>query len=437
MHHQIGDVAVDEQFAGQQADDFIGGHITGPISRRTALAGGLAATALGTRRTRAAGKPVIRIGVLTDLNGPNAASDGPGSVVATQLAAEDFMAAHPDISVEVLQADYQSQADIALTIGREWFDRQGVDVISNVNNSAAALAIATLCRDKDKVALFTGPATSDLTGKACGPNHIQWVYDTYALGKCIGSRMVARGGDTWYFVGADYTFGHLLASDTARFVTSSGGKVLGSVFTPFPATTDFSSFLLQAQASGAKVIGLANSGSNTTNCVKQAKEFGITKTAKLAALLMQIPDLHGLGLADGQGLVLSESFYWDMNDGTRAFGKRFGARMNGWMPSMIQAGDYAAPAHYLKTAQAMGLAAAKASGRAAVSAMIATPTDDPLFGPGRIRADGRKLHPMFLFEVKSPSESKYPWDYYRLLETVPADQAFRPLSEHACPLLPA
>jgi branched-chain amino acid transport system substrate-binding protein len=409
-----------------------------PIARRAVLGGGLAVAGGGIMRSRAAERQVIRIGVLTDLNGPNAASDGPGSVVATHLAAEDFMAAHPDVSVEVLQADYQSQADIALTIGREWFDRQGVDVISNVNNSAAALAIATLCREKDKVALFTGPATSDLTGKACGPNHIQWTYDTYALGKCAGTRMVARGEDTWFFVGADYTFGHLLANDTARFVTSAGGKVLGSVFTPFPETTDFSSFLLQGQASGAKVIGLANSGSNTTNCVKQAVEFGITHSGvKLAALLMQIPDLHGLGLAAAQGLVLSETFYWDMNEGTRAFGKRFAARMNGWMPSMIQAGDYAAPAHYLKIAQAMGIGAAKASGRAAVSAMIAMPTDDALFGPGRIREDGRKLHPMFLFEVKLPSESKYPWDYYRLLETVPADQAFRPLSEHACPLVPA
>jgi branched-chain amino acid transport system substrate-binding protein len=398
----------------------------------------MAGAALGIGRSRAAERQVIRIGVLTDLNGPNAAGNGPGSVVGCQLAAEDFMAAHPDVTVEVLQADYQSKADVALTIGREWFDRGGVDVISNVNNSAAALAIATLCREKDKVALFTGPASSDLTGKACSPNHIHWTYDTYALGKCNGGALVARGGDTWFFVGADYTFGHLLADDTARFVKSAGGKVLGSVFTPFPDTTDFSSFLVQAQASGAKVIGLANSGANTTNCVKQAVEFGITRgDVKLSALLMLIPDLHGLGLAAGQGLILSEAFYWDMNDDTRAYGKRFGARMDGWMPCMIQAGDYAATTHYLNVSQAMGIAAAKASGRAAVAAMKATPTTDKLFGPGRIREDGRKLHPMFLFEVKSPAESKYPWDYYRLLQTVPADQAFRPLSEHACPLLPA
>ena len=414
--------------------------MTSRIGRRHALGGTLAATTAGLigRRARAAATQTIRIGVLTDLNGPNAASNGPGSVLGTKLAAEDFMQAHPDIAVEVLQADYQSKADIALTIAREWFDRQGVDVISNVNNSAAALAIATLCREKDKVALFTAPASSDLTGKACSPNHIHWTYDSYALGRCTGGALVAGGGDSWFFLGADYTFGHLLAEDTARFVTRGGGKVLGSVFTPFPETTDFSAYLLQAQASGAKVIGLANSGTNTTDCIKQAREFGIMKGGtRLAALLLMIDDLHGLGLAAAQGLVLSEAFYWDMNDDTRAFGRRFAARMNGWMPSMDQAGDYAANTHYLNCAAGLGIPAAKASGRAAVAAMKATPTSDKLFGPGRIREDGRKLHPMYLFEVKSPAESKYPWDYYRLLQTVPADEAFRPLSEHACKLLPA
>ena len=414
---------------------------TAAIARRTVIGAGLGAGLASTvlsRTVRAADKPVIRFGVLTDLNGPNAASNGPGSVVGAQLAAEDFMAANPGVTVEVISADYQSKADVALTVGREWFDRQGVDVITNVNNSAAALAIATLCREKDKVALFTGPASSDLTGKACSPNHVHWTYDTYALGKCTGGSLVARGGDTWFFVGADYTFGHLLADDTARFVTGAGGKVLGSVFTPFPDTTDFSAFLLQAQAAGPKVIGLANSGTNTTNCIKQAGEFGVTKDRiKLAALLMMIPDLHGLGLAAAGGLLLSEAFYWDTNDDTRAYAKRFGARMNGWMPSMIQAGDYAACTHYLNTARMMGYKQAKASGQAAVAAMKAQPTTDKLFGPGRIREDGRKLHPMFLFQVKTPEQSKYPWDYYTLLDTVPAEQAFRPMSEHACPMLPA
>jgi branched-chain amino acid transport system substrate-binding protein len=374
--------------------------------------------------------------VLTDLNGPNAAANGAGSVAATRMAAADFMARHPGLTVEVLQADYQSKPDIALTIGRDWIDRQGVDVISNVNNSAAALAIATLVREKDKVALFTSPASSDLTGKACGPNHVHWTYDTYALGKCTGGELVATGGLSWFFIAADYTFGHLLASDTAHFVTAAGGTVLGTAYTPFPETTDFSAFLLQAQASGAKVVGLANSGTNTTDCIKQAAEFGINRNGtRLAALLMTVPDLHGVGLSAAQGLLLSEAFYWDMNDGTRAFGRRFATHVNGYMPSMMQAGDYAANAHYLKAAHALGMDKAKARGRAAVAAMKAMPTDDALFGKGRIREDGRTSHPMYLFQVKSPAESRYPWDYYKLLRTVPPEQAFRPLLAHACPLL--
>ena len=408
------------------------------IGRRAAFGLSLAAGAAIRSRAARAQRPTIRIGVLTDLNGPNAASNGAGSVVGAQMAAADFMTAHSDIAVEVLQADYQSKPDIALGIGRDWFDRQGVDVISNVNNSAAALAIAGLVREKNKVALLTGPASSDLTGKACGPNHVHWTYDTYALGKCTGGAVVKTGGTSWYFIAADYTFGHLLASDTAHFVTGAGGKVLGTVYTPFPETTDFSSFLVQAQSSGAKVIGLANSGTNTTDCLKQASEFGIARGGtQMAALLMMIPDLHGVGLPVAQGLLLSEAFYWDMNDATRAFGKRFSTHMNGWMPSMIQAGDYAAVTHYLNVAQAMGVDKAKASGRAAIQAMKATPTSDALFGPGRIREDGRKLHPMYLFQVKSPAESKYPWDYYKLVQTVPPDEAFRPLSEHACPMVPA
>jgi branched-chain amino acid transport system substrate-binding protein len=402
------------------------------IGRRAVLAAGVAWSATA----RAQERKTIRIGVLTDLNGPNAASNGPGSVAATHMAAEDFMAAHPDVTVEILAADYQSKPDIAIGIGRDWIDRQGVDVISQVNNSAAALAIANLVREKDKTALLTGPASSDLTGKACGPNHIHWTYDTWALGACTGRALVGEGGDSWFFIGADYSFGHQLAGDTARFVTDAGGRVLGTVYTPFPETTDFSAFLLQAKASGAKVIGLANSGTNTTDCIKQAAEFGVAAGGtRLAALLMMIPDLHGVGLGPAQGLVLSESFYWDMNDDTRAFGKRFGARMNGWMPSMIQAGDYAAITHCLKCMEPMG--ADRASGRAVVARMKATPIDDKLFGRGEIRADGRKMHPMYLFQVKAPSESRYPWDYYKLLRTIPAADAFRPLSAGACPMVPA
>ena len=311
------------------------------ITRRAALGGSLlAASALAVPGARAQAAKTIRIGILTDLNGPNAASNGHGSVVGTTLAAEDFMQLHPDIKVEVMVADYQSKPDIAASIARDWIDRQGVDIISQVNNSAAALAICSLVQEKDKVALLTGPASSAITGKFCTPNHVHWTYDTWALGKSTGGAVVAAGGNSWFFIGADYTFGHQLAGDTAGFVTRAGGKVLGTVYTPFPETTDFSALLLQAAASGCKVIGLANSGIDTVNCVKQAHEFGITRKAKLAALLMMLPDLHGVGLATAQGLLLSEAFYWDLNEATRAYGKRFGARMSGWMPSMIQAGDY-------------------------------------------------------------------------------------------------
>lgn len=406
-------------------------------SRRTIVQGSLAAACLGGRQSRAAPAPTIRIGVLTELSGPNTSGTGPGSVVSTQMAVADFMQAHAEIAVEVLSADHQAKADVALALARDWLDRRDVDAIMNVNNSAAALAVASLVRDRDRVALLTAPASSDLTGKACGPNHVQWTYDTWALGNTTGRALVAEGGDTWFFIAADYTFGRLLAGDTARFVTESGGRVLGTVYTPYPETTDFSPFLLQAQASGAKVIGLANSGTNTINCIKQAAEFGLgARGIRLAALLMTIVDVDALGLQAAQGLTLASAFYWDMNDGTRTFGRRFAASMGGRMPTMFQAGDYSAAVHYLKAVQALGVGRAKASGRVVIDAMKAMPTDDPLFGPGSIRADGRKLNPMHLFEVKSPQESRYPWDYYRLVRTVPSEQAFRPMDAGGCPMLP-
>ncbi len=407
--------------------------MTTRITRRAAL-GGVAIAALGARRARAA-TSTITIGVLTDLNGPNAASNGKGSVVGSQLAAEDFMKAHPDIKVEVLAADYQSKPDIATSIARDWIDTKGVSVISSVNNSAAALAVANLVKEKNKAALITGAASSDLTGKACTPNHIHWTYDTWSIGKSTGGALVKAGGNSWFFIAADYAFGRALARDTASFVTGAGGKVLGTVYTPFPETSDFSSFLLQAQASGAKVLGLANSGTNTTDCIKQGAEFGLQAHGlRMAALLMMIPDLHGVGLKAAQGLVLTESFYWDMNDGTRAYGKRFGARMGGWMPSMIQAADYSAVHAYLDTVQAMGVDHA-ADGRAVIAQMKKTGSDDTLFGRCVIREDGRRLNPMYLFQVKTPEQSKRPWDYYTLLSTTPADQAFRPMNEGGCPLV--
>jgi branched-chain amino acid transport system substrate-binding protein len=406
------------------------------LTRRAALTLSSAAGAIASSHARAAEKQTIRIGVLTDLNGPNSNGTGEGSIAATRLAAEDFMRVHPDVAVEVLFADYQSKPDIAQSIARDWFDRQGVDFISNVNNSSAALAIATLVRDKDKAAIFTTPASSDLTGKACSPNHVQWTYDTYSLGSCTGKALVAEGGDTWFFIAADYTFGKLLASDTARAVTSVGGKVIGQVSHPFPETTDFSTYLLQAQASGAKVIGLANSGENTVNCVKQAAEFGIANRGqKLAALLLTIPDVHGIGLATAQGLLLTEAWYWDLDDQSRAFAKRYAPKMNGKMPNMLQAGDYSAITHTLKAMAAMGVPQAKASGKALIAQMKAMPVDDEAFGKCTLREDGRLMHPMHLFQVKTPAESRYPWDYYRLVRTVSAEEAFRPLHDGGCPMV--
>ena len=410
------------------------------IGRRGALGGAIAAglPLAAPPRARAQRAPTLRIGVLTELSGPNSVAIGHGSVVATRMAVQDFARANPGLAVEVIEADHQTKADLAVGIAREWLDRGDIDCITCLNNSAVALAVAGLVRERDKVALLTGPASSDLTGKACSPNHVHWTYDTWSLGNGTGRALVAEGGDSWFFIAADYTFGRLLAGDTANFVTAAGGKVLGTAYTPFPETTDFSSFLLRAQASGAKVIGLANSGTNTINCVKQAAEFGLTaRGARIAALLMMIPDVHALGLATARGLSLTEAFYWDLNEGTREFSHRFAPQSGGRMPSMVQAGDYSATLHYLKAAQALGVERAKASGRAVVEAMKAIPTEDPLFGPGSVRPDGRKLNPMYLFQVKSPEESKYPWDYYRLVRTIPADQAFRPLAEGGCPLVKA
>ncbi len=411
-----------------------------PVSRRQLVQGAAAlSVSAGTRAfpASAADKP-IRVGVLTELSGPNTSGTGPGSIMAAQMAASGAMTGVPGLPVEVISADHQASADVGLQIARDWLDNRGVDVIVNVNNSAAALAVADLVRQRDRVALFTAAATSALTGTACGPNHVQWTYDTWALGNATGSAVTKAGGDTWFVIGADYTFGHTLASDTERAVTAAGGRVIGSVFTPYPGTTDFSSFLLQAQASGAKVIAFANSGTNTTNCIKQAAEFGLTKGGtRLAALLLTIADVHALGLETAQGLVLASAFYWNMNDGTRAWSQQFGAGFGGRMPTMFQAGDYSAVAHYLKTVRSMGVAEAQRSGRATVAAMKAMPTDDPLFGPGEIRADGRKLNPMHLFQVKTPDASHGEWDCYNLLATVPKEAAFRPLEAGACPMLKA
>ena len=370
------------------------------------------------------------------MSGPYAGNTGPGSVMGVRLAIEDFMRENPGIRVEMVVADPQNRVDTGLQIARSWFDREGVDAIIDVPTSAIALGLVDIVKEKNKVALITAAAASDLSGRACSPNHVHWVYDTWAMAHTVGTATVQEGGDTWYFLTADYAFGHAIERDTGAFVTAAGGRVLGSARHPFPGTTDFSSFLLQAQASRAKVLGLANAGTDAVNSIKQAAEFGLTRPGamRIAAMLTQINDVHALGLQAGQNLLLTESFYWDMNDGTRAFAARFAREMRGQHPGMIHAGGYSAAMHYLKSAASLGVTAARADGAAAIRRMKEMPTNDPLFGPGQVRADGRKIHPMHLFLVKSPGESRGPWDYFKLLRSLPAGQSFRPMAEGGCAL---
>lgn len=401
------------------------------VSRRAVLGAGIAAAAL-PRRVRAADKP-IRIGVLTDMAGPYAANTGLGSVLGAQMAVEDFMRNVPSIKAEVVQADLQLKPDVAIAITRDWCDNQGVDVVTDVPLSSAAFAIADMVKQKDKLAIFTGAASAAVTGEKCGPNHIHFVYDTWSMPHAVVEATVKAGKDTWFFITADYAFGHSLQKDSASFVTGAGGKVLGQALAPFPGTTDFSAHILQAKASGAKVIGLANGGGDTVNCIKQAAEFGIMKGGqKVAGLIFLIQDVHGVGLQAAQGVLLTEPYYWNLNAQTREFGLRYAKRLNGAVPNSVQAGQYAAVMHYLKAVVAMGPERARASGRAAVEQMKAMPTEDPIFGKGSVRRDGRVIHDMHLFEVKSPEQSKEPWDYYAYQRTIPADQAFRPLGEGGC-----
>ena len=401
------------------------------IGRRALLGTGLAAAAV-PRRARAADRP-IRIGVLTDMTGVYAANTGPGSVLGAQLGVEDFMRNNPSIKAEIVQADLQLKPDIAVSIARDWFDNQGVDVVTDVPLSSAAFAIGDLAKQKDKVAIFTGGASADIIGAHCGPNHLHWVYDTWSMPHGVVDAAVHEGADSWFFITADYAFGHSLQKDAASFVTAANGKVLGEALAPFPGTTDFSAFLVQAKASGAKAIGLANGGNDTVNCIKQAAEFGIMKGGqKVAGLIFLIHDVHGVGLAAAQGVLLTEPFYWNLNDGTRDFGRRFAARFNGVVPGSVHAGQYSAVMHYLQTVATIGVDRAKGSGRAAIEQMKAVPTDDKLFGKGRVRHDGRVIHDLHLFEVKSAAELKEPWDYYIHRRTIPAEQAFRPIELGGC-----
>jgi branched-chain amino acid transport system substrate-binding protein len=371
----------------------------------------------------------VKIGVMNDRSGIYTDITGEGSVVAAQMAADDF-GTDKGITVEVISADHQNKPDVGSNIARQWYDTEGVDVIADVPTSSVALAVNDITKEKNKVFLNSGAASSDLTGAKCSPNTVHWTYDTWALANGTGGAMVAAGGKTWFFVTADYAFGHALERDTSAVVKANGGEVIGAVRTPFPGT-DFSSFLLQAQTSGAQVIGLANAGGDTINSIKQASEFGITQGGQsLAGLLMFINDVHALGLDVAQGLVLTESFYWDLNDQTRAWSAKFEEK-TGKKPSMIQAGVYAAVTHYLKAVQAAGSKDAEA----VMAKMKEMPTDDPLFGKGVVRADGRKVHDMYLFRVKKPADSKGEWDLYETVATIPADKAFRPLADGGCPLV--
>ena len=374
---------------------------------------------------------VIKIGVMTDQSGTYADLAGPGSVVAARMAVEDFGAAKKGIKVEILVADHQNKPEVGSSIARQWYDVDKVDVIVDVPTSSVVLAVNQVTREKNKVLIVSTGATVDLTGKACTPNSVHWTYDTWSLANGTGTAVVKGGGDTWFFLTADYAFGHSLEAQTEAVVQKLGGKVNGKVRHPFPSA-DMSSFLLQAQASKAKIIGLANAGADTINALKQGAEFGIVKGGQqFAGLLVFLTDVHSLGLNISQGLLLTESFYWDLNDRTRGFSKRFAQRHKGAMPTMGQAGVYSGVLHYLKAVEALK----SDEGAKVVAKMKELPTDDPVFGRGRVRQDGRKIHDMYLFEVKKPSESKGAWDYYKLRGTIPAEQAFRPEKDGNCPLV--
>ncbi|WP_158742906.1 ABC transporter substrate-binding protein [Acidisphaera sp. L21] len=403
---------------------------------RRGLIGGAAMAATATPRLVRAQTPGLKIGVLTDMSGTYRDASGPLSIVAVQQALEEFGVGGGGIQVDVISADHQNKPDIAANLSRQWFDRDGVDMIVDGTNSACGLAIAGVAKEKNKIHINSGAATSDITGVQCNANTLHWTYDTYMLAKSTGGAMVKAGGDSWFFITADYAFGHTLERDCTGFVTGAGGKVLGAVAYPFPTTTDFSSQLLQAQSSGAKVIGLATAGVDTANLVKQAHEFGITQgTTKLAGLLTFISDVHAIGLEVGQGLIITNSFYWDGNDRSRALSKRLEAKFPSLRPGMIHAGDYSGVLHYMKTVKAMGVAEAKKSGAATVAEMKKMPTEDDAFGAGSIRADGRVIHPSFLWELKKPSESKYAWDYLKPVASTPAAEAFRPLADGKCSLV--
>jgi branched-chain amino acid transport system substrate-binding protein len=404
------------------------------LTRRKLLLSGSVAVAAPfvARFARAAGKP-IRIGVLGDMTGPYSVFSGINTIAATKLAIEDFNKLHPDIQVDIVSADFQLKPDIGIAIARQWFEEGGVDCIIDVPMSALALGLVNLCSQKNKVALFTGTATEDLTGKSCGPNHVHWTYDSYSLATTVARALLQKKLDRWFFIAADYAMGASVVRDASAAIMEAGGTVVGSVRHPFPGTGDFSSFLLQAQSSGANVICFANAGEDLENSVKQAKEFNIEANgAVLTAMLMDVPTIRAIGLAQSQGLYYSNAFYWDMNDGTRAFTKRLTALNKGTYPSQNVAGAYSAALHYLKAVGSVGVETAHGDGRAVISQMKAAPYDDSVFGRGTLRADGRMMNNTYLFQVKAPGESKSDWDCSKLASTVSPQDGIRPIASGSC-----
>ncbi len=405
------------------------------LHRRGLLLGGLAGGMTAVRSGHAQADTVIRIGVLTDMSGSLRDTTGPGSVAGTRLAVSEFTAANPDIAVEVVVADHMNKADVGTNIVRAWYDRDGVDAITDIGNSAVALGCATASRQKDKVQLTTSAGTAEMTGRMCSPNGVHWTFDSYSIAHTMGTLVTQIAGKTWFFVTPDYVGGKGVQAETTHFIEATGGQVLGGVLYPFPGTSDFSSFLLQAQSSHASVLAFANGGDDMINSVKQAREFGLVRDGvRIAVLAANALSIAREGLATMQGVLMVETFYWDLNDRTRAFAGRVKPLMaDGYFPNSLHAGNYSAVTHYLKAVKALGPVRAKASGREVVAMRKTLPTDDDCFGAGMVREDGRKIHPNYLFEVKTPAESRAPDDVLRLLATTPADQAFRPLSQSACP----
>src|SRR5512138_3430832 len=398
---------------------------------RVSLALALALAAAGARAApQKVSDGVLKIGVLTDMSGYYSDLAGAGSVLAARMAVEDFGGKVLGAPIEIVSADHQNKADVASNTARKWFDQEKVDAIADLVSSSTALAVMPVATEKKRVTLLSGPGTTAITGEKCAPYNFHWTYNNWALANGTGREVVQQGGNTWFFLTADYIFGKSLEEDTTKVVTAAGGKVLGAARFPSPGTTDFSSYLLQAQASGAKIIGLANAGGDTINCIKQAKEFGVTPKQSLAGLLVFLSDIHSLGLDIAKGLYLTTAFYWDLNDDTRKWSKRFFERQKR-MPSMVQAGVYSAVTHYLEAIKAAGTDNADA----VIAKMKATPVNDFFAKGTKIGPDGLHRHPMYLVRVKSPQESKYPWDYYQIMKTIPPDQAFPSVEAQKCPLV--